>query len=94
MGKSKVILQITHEVKDFKQWKIAFDSQEGVRESAGIEVKGVFVSADNANLVTVLTKAPSIEVARAFTSNPDLKEVMQAAGVISAPEIKILVGQE
>lgn len=95
MGKvNKVLLQVTHEVKNYNQWKLAFDSEEGVREKVGIKVKGVYVSANNANIVTVITEAPSVEVAKSFTSNPNLKAVMESAGVISAPDLKILIQQE
>lgn len=95
MGTStKVLLQVTHEVKNYDQWKEAFDSQKDIREKAGIKVKNIYVSADNANLVTVITKAPSVEVAKSFTANPNLKAVMESAGVISAPDLKILIKQK
>jgi len=95
MGKvKKVLLQVTHEVKNYDQWKEVFDSQEDIREKAGIKVKNIYVSADNANLVTVITKAPSVEAAKSFTTDPALREVMETAGVISAPDLKILIKQK
>ena len=86
----KVILQVTHEVKDYSVWKKGFDADKVNRDKAGIKLVAVYTSVDNPNLVTITTEAPNIEVARGFASNPELKAAMEKVGVISAPDVKIL----
>jgi hypothetical protein len=86
---TKVMVQITHEVKNFSDWKQGFDADKPNREAMGANVTGVFTSVENPNLVSVTCEVPSKEAAMAFLNNPDLKGAMEKAGVISAPEIKI-----
>ena len=93
-GEKKVVLQITHEVKNYAEWKKGFDAGKPDRDKAGIKTMGVYTSVDNANLVTVITEAPSAEVAKGFATNPDLKAAMEKLGVISAPDLKILTKME
>lgn len=84
----KVIL--SHEVKDFSNWRKAFDEGERLRSQAGVKTTGVYTSVDNPNLVTVTTEFPSVEVVRGFLSNPELKADMEKGGVIGEAEVKIL----
>jgi hypothetical protein len=93
-GDKKVFLQVTHEVKNYAEWKKGFDADKVNRDKAGIKTIGVYASVDNANLVTILTEAPSAEVAKGFLNNPELKAAMEKLGVISAPEVKILTKME
>lgn len=81
---------LSHEVKDFATWKTGFDSDETNRAAAGIKVHGVYTSVDNPNHVTVHTEFPSVEVVNGFLNNPELAASMEAAGVTSKPEAKIL----
>ena len=93
-SEKKVVLQVTHEVKNYAEWKKGFDAGKPDRDKAGIKTMGVYVSVDNANLVTVITEAPSVEVAKGFASNPNLKAEMEKVGVISATDVKILTKME
>ena len=81
---------LTHEVKNYSDWKKGFDEGEPMRQQAGIKTKGVYSSVDNANHVTIIAEFPSAEVVQGFLSNPDLKAAMEKAGVIGKPEMKIL----
>jgi hypothetical protein len=81
---------LTHEVKDFTEWKKGFDSDEGNRSAMGVTIQGVFQDAENPNFVTVLSEVPSMEAIKGFLSNPDMKANMEKAGVIGEPQIKIL----
>lgn len=85
-----VTVMLSHEVKNFDDWKVLFDSDEANRASAGLNMHGVFQAHDNPNKVTIIGEAPSAEAVFAFVSNPALKEAMEKGGVISAPEMKIL----
>lgn len=86
----ETLLIISHEVKNFDTWKKGFEAGEPTRAQAGVKIKGIYRSSENENMVTVISEAPSKEAAKALFANPTLKAEMEKAGVISAPEVKIL----
>ncbi len=77
-------------VKDFSTWKAVYDSSAELRESAGTKDYHVLRSLSDENVVTVMGTASSKEKFNEFMSNPDLKGAMEAAGVTSKPEVKVL----
>jgi hypothetical protein len=81
---------LTHEVKDFSEWKKGFDGDVANRDAMGVNISGVYRAAENPNMVTVIGTVPSLEAVQAFMSNPELKATMEKAGVIGAPEMKVL----
>lgn len=81
---------LTQEVKDFPDWKKVYDAGESLRTKSGIHVTGVFTSVDNPKQVTLIGECDSIEELNNFMENPELKADMEKAGVVSAPEMKIL----
>ena len=83
------IVIITHEVKDFAAWKTAYDGDKVNRDKAGLVERALMRAADKPNLVTVVFEAKDQASAKAFTSNPALKEVMIKAGVLPPPAITI-----
>jgi len=83
---------VKHEVADYAAWKRGFDGHAETRARAGIIGHAVNVSAENPNLVIVYIQAESLDALRAFAATTDLKEVMKAAGVVSAPEIMFVNG--
>ena len=83
---------VRHEVADYAAWKRGFDAHAEARARAGVIGHAVNVSAENPNLVVVYLQAESLDALRAFASSADVKEVMKAAGVISAPEISFVNG--
>jgi len=84
---------VRHEVADFTAWKRGFDGDATARARAGIIGHAVNRSAERPNLVVIYLQAESLDALRAFTSKPELKEVMKAAGVIGAPEIAFVNGE-
>jgi hypothetical protein len=88
---SALINTITHSVKDFSAWKLAFDAGEELRKTAGIHDNVILRSLSDENSITVLGSSSSAAKLFEFMSNPDLKAAMEKAGVISKPEIKILL---
>jgi hypothetical protein len=80
----------THKVADFAKWKEGFAAGAEMRNQLGITIKGIFQSVEDENEVTVISEMPSPEMAKAVLSSPEMKEAGQRAGVISAPEIKLL----
>jgi hypothetical protein len=86
----KVTVYISHEVKDYDAWKKGFEADAVNREKAGFKVTAVYRLASNPNIIVGLMEAPNAEAAQKFLGNPELKAAMEKAGVISAPDIKIL----
>lgn len=80
----------THKVENFSKWKEGFEAGANMRKELGITIKGVFQSVEDENTVTVISEMASPEMAKAILSSPEMKAAGQKAGVISAPEIKIL----
>ena len=87
-------LIIRHEVRDYAAWKRAFDGQANARSNAGVIGHAVSRSVRNPNVVVVYLQAEALEALRAFAAAPDLKAVMQAAGVVGAPELSFVHGGE
>jgi hypothetical protein len=86
----KVTVMISHEVKDYDVWKKGFDGDEVNRTKAGFKMVALYRSVQNPNIITGVLEAPSAEAVQQFLNNPELKAGMEKAGVISAPDIKIL----
>lgn len=85
-----VTIVISHKVRNFDEFKKAFDEHEKMRVKEGIKITGLYCAADNKNQVTAISEAATVESAKAFISSSDLKAAMERAGVTSEPEIKIL----
>ena len=81
---------ISHEVKNFSDWKKVFDSDESNRVQKGVKITGVYTAVDNANHVTVTSEFPSAEAVKGFMQNSDLKSTMEKAGVVSMPDVRVL----
>lgn len=90
----KVYMQVTHEVKDYATWRKGFEADKANREKAGIHLAAIYTAADNYNMVTVVCEVPNVNVAQSFINAPELKTAMEKAGVISKPEVKIVIKQE
>jgi len=82
-----VTVIISHECKNYSDWRKVFDADEGNRLKAGFKSTGVYHSSDNANIIG---EAPSVEAIKGFMANPALKEAMEKGGVIGMPDVKIL----
>ena len=85
-----VTVVISHEVKNFSDWKKVFDADQVNRSKAGFKDTGLYRAVDNPNKVTIIGEAPSIEAFNGFMTNPALKEAMEKGGVIGMPEVKTL----
>ena len=86
----KVTVIVTHEVKDYNSWRKGYDADATNRKNAGFKVSGVFADVNNPNMVTIIGEFPNAAAAEAFTTSPKLKEVMEKAGVIGKPDVKVL----
>ena len=48
---------LTHEVKDFPEWKKIFDADEALRRQIGIKINGLYRSQDDPNSVTIVAES-------------------------------------
>jgi hypothetical protein len=78
---------IRHTVADYDVWKPFFDADSTNRNAAGLHLIGVARGIENQNDVEIPFMVDDLQKAKAFTTNPDLKEAMQKAGVTSAPSV-------
>jgi hypothetical protein len=83
---------IRHKVKDFSEWKHAFDGHQPKRAEAGLTEKHVLRGAQDPNEVVVLFEARDFNRATAFTESADLRDAMQKAGVLGKPDVYFLNG--
>jgi len=81
---------IRHQVREFKEWKRAYDAHLPKRDEAGLTEKYLLRGADNPNEVILLFEAKDIALARAFSGSADLKAAMQSAGVVDQPDLYFL----
>jgi hypothetical protein len=85
-----VTVIISHECKNYADWKKVFDADEGNRLKAGFKSTGLYHAADNPNKITIVGEAPSVEAINGFMTNPELKAAMEKGGVIGMPDVHIL----
>ena len=78
---------IRHTVTDYAKWKSVYDTF--LPTTAGAKYARVNRSVEDPNLVTVVAGFDTLELAKTFLDNPDLKAKMTEAGVIGSPRIEI-----
>lgn len=81
---------IRHKVKDFTVWKAGYDAHAPKRDEAGLTEQYLLRGVDDANEVVMLFEAQDIARAKAFAESADLREAMQAVGVVGKPDICFL----
>jgi quinol monooxygenase YgiN len=79
------VINITQTVKDFAAWKKLYDAHDSVRQASGLTKLAVCRDDANPNKVLVFLKVADLQKAKDFAANPELKAVMQKAGVVGAP---------
>lgn len=89
----KHIAIVTHEVADFATWKVGFDAHNPVREAHGIRVIDLLTDAQNPNMVTGLMEVTDLDSFNTLFNSAELREAMTKGGVISAPEVRILISK-
>jgi len=85
-----VTVIINHECKDYSDWRKVFDADEANRLKVGFKSTGVYHSVENANKITIIGEAPSVEAIKGFMEDPELKATMEKGGVISMPVVQLL----
>lgn len=86
----ELLVMIKHKVKDFASWKMAYDGHDSARLANGLHNYVIGRGTDDSMMVMVALKADNLDKAKAFSKDPGLKDVMQKAGVMGAPEINFV----
>jgi hypothetical protein len=79
-----------HRVKNVAAWKPYFDGDLKRREAAGLKDLKTGTKADDPNEVYLVFETKDPSKFKAMVNDPGLKEVMDKAGVISAPEFFVI----
>jgi quinol monooxygenase YgiN len=82
-----IVAAIRHPVNDYDQWKAVFDSYPPTEN--GALFARVNRSVDDPNTVAVIAGFETVDAAKAFLDNPELKGKMMEAGVAGEPRIEI-----
>lgn len=85
---------IVHDVADYATWKAAFDQHDAARRQAGVIGYALNRRADQPNTVVIYLQTTTLEQIKTFCGSADLKATMQRAGVVGAPKITFVQGQD
>ena len=80
------MVMVLHKVANFQKWHAAYDADDSARLANGLHNYVIGRGLRDTNMVLVVMKADDVEKAKARGKSPDLKKVMQKAGVTSTPE--------
>ncbi len=80
---SQDVMTIKHKVISYAKWKLAHDSGDSARLAAGMHNYIIARGVDDSNIVFIAFHIDSVDKAKAFANNPNMKDMMQKAGVIS-----------
>jgi hypothetical protein len=83
---------LTHRVADFDAWLEGYNDADELRVSKGIIGHAANRSIADPSVAVIYHQAESFDTLRAFLVDPDLKAVMEAAGVTSEPEVSFQTG--
>lgn len=85
-----IYVLVHHKVENYEKWKSEYDGHEATRKAAGSQGARLLRNLNNGNELVIIMTWPDLEQAQAFASSPDLRAVMQRAGVLGAPEVLFL----
>ena len=85
---------VRHRIREYSQWKPAFDSHTKARKEATLKLGLVLRSQDDPNDVFVLFDVGDIQKAQQFLDSAEFKTAMKEAGVVGKPETYLLKNQE
>jgi hypothetical protein len=83
---------VEHQVADFDRWLEGYDEADDLRRGNGIVGHAANRSLDDPSLAIVYHQADSFATLRAFLEAPAVRDAMQAAGVVSEPEVTFHTG--
>ena len=80
-------MYVRQTVADFAKWKAVYDEHDATRKKFGAKKSEAFTNSQNPKEVLVVIEMDNKEQAKNFLEKSDIKEAMERAGVIGAPEI-------
>ena len=83
---------LSHTVADFDAWLEGYDGADALRKSDGIIGHAANRSIDDPSRAVVYHQAETFEDLRGFLADPELKALMENAGVTSEPEVIFATG--
>jgi len=81
---------VRHQVKDYPQWKRAFEEHLDVRNEMGLRGGLILCDDTDPKHLTVAMECDDLARARDILTGPEMKQIMADAGVIGEPEIMYL----
>ena len=81
---------VTHKVANFAKWLPAYEGHDSARLANGLHKYVIGRGVTDTNMILIAMKADDISKAKAFAKSPDLKKVMQQAGVTGAPMMSFI----
>lgn len=81
---------VSHRVKDYNAWRPYFDADQSRRSQFGIKDLYVTRDANDPNDVNLIFETQDVSKAQKMFEDEGLRKVMEQAGVISEPTVKIL----
>jgi uncharacterized protein (DUF1330 family) len=79
---------VLHQVADYDAWRKVYDSFADVQKAGGVTRESVHRMAGDPDNVLVLHYFDTVDAAKAFFANPELKDAMQMGGVQGEPRIE------
>ena len=83
------VIILSHDVKDFEAWKPHYYSDAPRRKSLGFKEVAVGNATNEPTKVYIIWEGDPSKVDQ-MLQDPELAELMKAAGVVSAPEVTVL----
>jgi hypothetical protein len=90
VGVYMTLVMVCFKIKDFATWKSAFDAAEGMRDAVPFLNTRVYRSAEDPTEVYVLSETSDAEKAKQFLTSPDVRAVMEKAGMLGPPKSTFL----
>ena len=85
---------VQHTVRDFDEWKTAFDGNEQTRAKFGCTGHTIYRDPGDRNEVSIMTSWQSRDGAEQYMADPSLPATMEKGGVISEPRITMFEQEE
>lgn len=82
-----------HKVKDFTAWKPYYTADAARRIANGIRDLKIGTPPDDPNNVYMIWEVEDPSKIQGMIKDPDLKEMMDKAGVLSPPELIIVLNE-
>lgn len=84
------VVILNHKVESYQKWKPIYDKDSERREKAGLMEIICGQKSDEPNNVYMVFETSDPGKAKEMIKDPELKEVMDEAGVITKPEIIVI----